>query len=285
MTEIARRPPSLRTAALTCLALVAFAANSLLCRAALGPRAIDPASFSLIRVVSGALTLLALGGSGRRLGGDWPSALWLGLYLVPFALAYEHLDAGVGALLLFAAVQVTMILAGLSLGERLSPTHLVGLAVALIGLAYLVRPGGGAPSLHGAVLMVLSGVAWGRYSLRGRSAGAALAATRGNFLRCVPVVALVTVTLTGFGPVHYSARGVVLALCSGALASGLGYVIWTAALRDLTATRAASVQLAVPVIAGAGGVLVLSEPLTSRLLLASTLVLGGVALTLRSKLR
>jgi drug/metabolite transporter (DMT)-like permease len=270
-----------RTVLLTGLALAAFAANSLLCRAALGRAAIDPASFSTIRLASGAATLVLIALSRRRgatgVAGSWGSAALLFLYAVPFSFAYVSLGAGTGALILFGAVQATMLVAALSSGERPHRVQWLGLILALAGLAYLVMPGLAAPSTVGAVSMALAGVAWGVYSLRGRGASDPLAETAGNFARSVPLAIGVSVAAPH---VAFHAEGTLLAVASGALASGLGYVAWYAALPALSATRAASVQLAVPVLAAAGGVLFLSERITPRLILAAILILGGVGLAL-----
>jgi drug/metabolite transporter (DMT)-like permease len=275
----------LRTAALTAAALVGFAANSLLCRAALQPRLIDAGTFTSIRLLAGAVVLLvldrALGGArapGR--GGSWLSAAALFAYAAAFSFAYVSIGAAVGALLLFGAVQATMLAWAIRSGERPRAAEWVGLAVAVAGLAALVFPGLTAPEPAGAALMIGAGVAWGAYSLRGRRAARPLTATAGNFARSVPfTLALSLLASAGF---RVSGRGALLAATSGALASGVGYSLWYAALRGLTATRAAVVQLSVPVLAAAGGVLLLGEPLTPRLLLAGAAILGGVALAVAS---
>jgi drug/metabolite transporter (DMT)-like permease len=270
-----------RTLLFTGVALVAFAANSILCRLALGPRLIDPASFAAVRLASGALMLGAIGAALRRPSSARPRAGWasaglLFLYAAAFSFAYTSLSAGTGALILFGAVQITMILAALRSGERFRAPEGVGLALALGGLAYLVSPGIAAPSALGSALMAVAGASWGVYSLRGRGAGDPLHDTAGNFLRAVPLAAAVSaITLRG---AHVSAAGTALAATSGALASGLGYVAWYAALRGLTAIRAATVQLAVPVLAALGGVAFLSERITVRLVFSAVLILGGVAL-------
>jgi drug/metabolite transporter (DMT)-like permease len=270
---------------LTILALTAFAANSLLCRLALLDGAIDPASFTTIRLAAGSLTLLLLLRTLRQPeGASWTSGWLLALYAVPFAFAYRYLGAGTGALLLFGAVQSTMILGSYRLGKRLSAVQWSGLLLAFGGLIYLVLPGVHAPSLAGAGLMLVAGAAWGVYSLRGRSAGsAALALTASNFVRATPIglaVSLVTVSSS-----HLSVHGALLAIASGSLASGLGYVIWYRVLPELAPATASVVQLSVPPLAAAGGILFLGEALTSRLALASGVVLGGIALTLLAKPR
>ena len=265
----------------TVLALAAFAANSVLCRLALAGGAIDAASFSTIRLVAGAITLVALSSAreGHRdvaRSGSWGSAVALFLYAVPFSFAYVTLSAGTGALILFGAVQATMIVAALRSGERPMPLEWAGWVMALAGLIYLVVPGLAAPTPVGSGLMGVAGVAWGIYSLRGRDPGAPVETTAGNFVRTVPLAAAMSLFM--LGDAYVSVDGVLLASVSGALASGVGYVVWYAALTGLTAARAATVQLAVPVLAAAGGVLFLSETVTRRLVLSAVSILGGVAL-------
>ncbi len=281
----ARAITASRTAVLTTTALVAFAANSILTRAALGSGEIDAASFSAVRLASGAVTLFVVlrlsDARGRGSSRRWSTAVLLFLYAVPFSFAYLDLSTGTGALLLFGAVQVTMLLAAIGSGERPGARQWTGLVLAFGGLAYLVSPGLQAPAPFGSLLMALAGIAWGLYSLRGRLAEDPLAATAGNFLWALPLVAVVVVVAaaTDRGLV-LGTRGVLLAVASGAVASGGGYVSWYAALRGLSATRAAIVQLAVPILAAAGGVLFMREVISMRLLLSATVVLGGVALAL-----
>lgn len=275
-------------ALLTAVTLVAFAANSLLCRMALGSELVDPVSFTAVRLASGALVLVPLARlvseprAAAGSGGSWRSGLALFAYAIAFSLAYVTLDTGMGALLLFGAVQATMIGVGLRRGERPRAAEWLGLAAALGGLVYLVSPGIAAPDPKGAVLMLASGVAWGVYSLRGQRAGAPIAATAGNFARSVPMVLTASALALGLGGVEPIAAaepaGIALALASGTLTSGLGYVLWYMALRGLTAARAAIVQLLVPLLAALGGAAVLDEPFTLRLAIASALILGGVAL-------
>jgi len=270
---------------LTTLSLLAFAANSVLCRMALGADTIDAISFTSIRLFSGAVTLLfiVLASAKKerlRTAGSWLSAAMLFFYALPFSLAYVSLDAGAGALILFAAVQITMVGAALFSGDRPHLLEWIGLLLALLGLVYLLLPGLAAPPLGAAAMMVLAGVCWGFYSLRGRKAGSALADTASNFLRCVPATLAVSIWFAD--GISLSSKGVIIAIISGAIASGLGYVIWYAALRELTATRAATVQLSVPVIAALGGVLFLAEGLTMRLILSSALILGGIGLAIFS---
>lgn len=268
-------------AVLTVLTLVAFAANSLLCRMALAPDLIDPVGFTAIRLLSGAAVLVPLSGlvaEPRRKdqsAGSWRSSLALFVYAMAFSLAYVSLETGVGALILFGAVQATMIGGGLLSGERPRLGEWLGLLVAMGGLVYLVLPGLAAPDPIGVALMLVSGVGWGIYSVRGKDSVAPVAATAGNFFRAVPL-ALLGIAIA-WASLHAERRGVVLALVSGAVTSGLGYVLWYMALRGLTATRAAIVQLTVPVFAAAGGIAFLAEEPTLRLGVSSVLILGGVA--------
>jgi drug/metabolite transporter (DMT)-like permease len=272
----------------TGLALIAFATNSILCRLALGRRSIDPASFTAIRLLAGALTLWLVRAATRARGSaaapaprsraGWISAATLFGYAAAFSLAYLSLGAGTGALILFGSVQATMILAALGGGERFRALEATGLIVALGGLAYLAAPGVTAPAPFGAALMATAGIAWGVYSLRGRGAADPLGDTSFNFALALPMV--LGMVLISVHHLHATLAGAVLAAGSGSLASGLGYVIWYLALRGLSAIRAATVQLAVPVLAAAGGVLVLGERVTLRLVLAAVLILGGVALAI-----
>jgi drug/metabolite transporter (DMT)-like permease len=274
-----------RTAVLTALALLAFAGNSILCRMALGSHAISPAGFTAVRLGSGAAALwllvaLRTGGVPRH-AGHWASATALFVYAAAFSFAYLTLGAGAGALILFGAVQLTMILAGLRAGERPSVLEWTGLALALSGLVVLVRPGLTAPAPVGSALMAAAGIAWGVYSLRGRGSTEALRNTAGNFLLTLPMAALLLLLAGGAGV--WTMRGALLAAASGAVASGVGYAIWYSALPSLTATRAALVQLLVPVIAAAGGVALLGESVPLRLPVSAALVLGGVALAVTSR--
>jgi len=268
----------------TLLAMLAFAANSVLCRVALERTAIDPASFTAIRLISGAamLWILAQVRSGdTSLTGNWTSALALFAYAAGFSFAYVNLPTATGALLLFGAVQVTMLAGGVRAGERFSWSQVFGYLLALAGLAGLLMPGVSAPPLAAAALMLGAGVAWGIYSLRGKGQGDAICATAGNFLRTVPITLVLLIAM--LGKVYFDITGIWLAIASGALASGIGYAIWYSALPVLRATTAATVQLSVPPIAALGGAAFLSEPLTLRWLLASVAILGGIALvTLRN---
>jgi drug/metabolite transporter (DMT)-like permease len=271
-----------RLALLTVLALAGFAGNALLCRAALETGAIDAASFTLVRLLSGAVALVVLArlrtnGQGQ---GSWGSALALFAYAAAFSYAYLQLTAATGALLLFGAVQATMLARGLWMGERMRSPQLCGLLLACAGLAGLMMPGLSSPPPAGALLMLVAGVAWGVYSLRGRGADDPLQVTAGNFLRAVPMAALLALLLADRTSMTPAGAG--YAVLSGALASGIGYAIWYAALPSLRATTAAIVQLAVPPIAALGGVVLLHEPLTPRLLVAAAAVLGGIALAVVS---
>lgn len=271
--------PTPRTLVLTALALLAFAANSLLCRHALAATSIDAASFTLLRLAAGALLLGALtrrNGLGRA--GTWRSALALFGYAAGFSLAYRTLPASTGALLLFGAVQVTMVGRGLACGERLRAVALGGFALAVLGLLLLLLPGASAPPLGGATLMLAAGVAWGVYSLRGSGGQDPLQATAGNFARATPMA--LALLLASPDELRFDLAGSVCAIVSGALASGLGYVVWYTALRGLTNTAAAAAQLAVPVLTALAGAVVLDEPLTVRLGVAGAAVLGGIALVI-----
>jgi len=272
---------------LTLAALVAFAGNSVLCRLALGARAIDAYSFTAVRLGSGALALLLLNiwREPRRVPvkGSWRGAFFLLLYALPFSLAYVQLDAGIGALLLFAVVQLTMIGSGLRSGERPLPFEWLGFAGALGGLVYLVFPGLTAPNPIGAALMIVAGIGWGGYSIRGKTAGDPGSVTAGNFQRAALLV--LPAAVLAWPWLSLSFRGVFLATASGVLASGLGYTAWYAALKSLSVTRAALVQLSVPVIAAAGGVIFLGEALTTRLISASAVILGSVVLAIVARHR
>ncbi|NOT48459.1 MAG: DMT family transporter [Acidobacteria bacterium] len=285
---------------LTAFALSAFAFNSILCRMALGKEEIDPAGFTAVRVLAGAVTLtflslffkpryvesVGLGVKPSRTrgllhSGNWTSAFFLFAYALCFSFAYLGLTTATGALILFGAVQMTMIAASIIKGERPGMWELMGIAVAFGGLVYLVLPGLTSPPLVSSLLMALAGAAWGFYTLRGRTSVDPLADTTGNFIRAVPMAAVSVIPF--IGGLHLSVRGVVLAVLSGALASGVGYSVWYAALKYHTATRAAVLQLAVPAIAAAGGVLLLSESAETRLLVASFLILGGILLAIFGK--
>ena len=293
---------STRVLILTLLAMIAFASNSLLCRAALKQTNIDAATFTFVRIFSGAVALGLLMSVRRRVivdgtatplveslsdsslvtrhsslrRGNWPSALALFIYAAGFSFAYTSLAAGTGALLLFGAVQGTMILWGLYKGERLSAIQIVGFIVAVAGLVVLMFPGVSAPSLVGSILMLGAGVAWGIYSLRGKVEKNPASVTAGNFIRAVPFAALISIIMLPW--TRLDSLGIMYAMISGGITSGLGYVIWYRALPSLTAASAATVQLSVPVFTATGGILMLGEPTTLRYALASIAVLGGIAL-------
>ena len=280
-------PATARTWVLTLLAMLAFAANSLLCRLALAQSSIDPASFGSVRLASGALVLAAIVRLRARPAvaarADWLAAAMLWLYVATFSFAYLTLSAGTGALILFGAVQMTMFGAGLRGGERFTPLAWLGFALAVAGLVVLVLPGLAAPPLTGTVLLATAGIAWGVYSLRGRQAGEPVAATAGNFARATPLA--FALSLLYAGAAHASLPGVLLAVASGAVTSGLGYVLWYAALPGLTSLRAATVQLSVPALTALAGVALLGETLSPRLALASVSILGGIALVLAARAR
>jgi drug/metabolite transporter (DMT)-like permease len=268
-----------RIALLTTLALIAFAGNSLLCRIALVRTGIDAASFTSIRLLSGALVLwLIVGIQGGKIGsaGSWHSALALFTYAACFSFAYVSLSAATGALLLFGAVQTTMIGAGLWQGERLRGLQIAGLMLAVGGLLALLLPGLSAPPWGAAVLMLGAGMAWGVYSLRAKGTPNPTRTTAGNFIRALPFAAALSFAM--FPRFSMDGTGVLLAIASGGLASAVGYAIWYTALRGLTATSAATVQLSVPVLAAFGGIAFLGEALTLRLLASSMAILGGIAL-------
>lgn len=277
---------SSRTLLLTALAMLAFAGNSILCRLALKATEIDAASFTSVRIVAGAITLmiiLRLKDAAQPLAGSWPGALALTTYAAAFSFAYINLDAGSGALLLFGAVQLSMIAWGFYRGERFGVVTTAGLALALVGLIALLLPGANTPVLSSALLMLLSGMAWGAYSLMGRGATDPLATTAGNFLRAVPIALAISVVLISRS--QWDTAGVGYAVLSGALTSGVGYAIWYSALRGLKSFQAATVQLSVPILTALAGSLLLGEALTLRLLLSSAAVLGGIAIVLAAKQR
>jgi drug/metabolite transporter (DMT)-like permease len=280
---------------LTLVALVAFASNSILCRLALGRHLIDPAAFTAIRIASGALALILVAWPERNrrraasaavettTRAGWRSGLFLFAYAIAFSFAYVTLTASTGALILFAAVQATIITGAIAGGIRLRGVEWCGLVVAMAGLIYLTMPGLSAPPVAGCVLMLSAGVAWGLYTLRGRASAAPLADTARNFLCAVPAVALVAAIQ--HSRLHASPPGIAYAAASGAIASGLGYVAWYAALRGLTAPRAAMVQLAVPIIAALAAIVFLGEHIGVRLMVSAALILGGIALAVIPRAR
>ncbi|WP_018148144.1 DMT family transporter [Henriciella marina] len=273
-------PSVLRLFLITALAMTAFAANSVLARLAMATGEAGAWTFTLIRILSGALVLALIVSPGRAMkAGSWASGGALLLYAAAFSLAYLTLATGTGALILFALVQITMIGWGLAQGERLSAPRWGGLILALLGLVWLLLPGIEAPPLAGALLMSAAGVGWGIYSLRGRGASQPTLLTAGNFARASFLALLVAFpALFLSGEAAPSLEGTAYALASGAITSALGYAIWYAALRHLSASLAAIAQLTVPAIAAFGGMIFLDEPLTVRFLIATALILSGVAL-------
>lgn len=275
----------------TSFALLCFAFNSILCRLALGTGEIDAAGFAAVRLVSGAVTLLIISlffskSETKKIGGNWVSAFFLFAYAICFSFAYLDLTTATGALILFGAVQLTMVSAALLKGERPFFLEWSGLFCAFGGLVYLVFPGLTAPPLLSSLLMLAAGISWGFYTLRGRGSSSEkgekpLAATTGNFLRCVPLV--IFITLLFLPNIYLSQKGILLAVLSGAIASGVGYAVWYAALKYHTATRAAILQLSVPALAALGGIIFLAEIISTRLLLASGLILGGIGLAILGK--
>jgi len=268
-----------KTVIFTGLALIAFAANSVLCRLALGEEAIDASSFTVIRLLSGATVLLTIISINRNktslpTKGSWSASLMLFLYAITFSFAYITLDTGTGALILFGSVQITMILLSLISGTRLHITEWAGIAVAFTGFVYLILPGVTAPSTIGFLLMTIAGIAWGIYTLMGRGSKNPLMDTAYNFLRTIPLV--IILVIVAIKTAHYSFEGILFAALSGGIASGIGYTIWYIALGGLSATQAAVVQLLVPVIAALGGVIFVSEIVTLRLIVSATIILGGI---------
>lgn len=265
----------------TGFALIAFAFNSILCRLALGTEAIDAASFTVIRLISGAVVLVIINQffvKKETKGGNWFSAFFLFGYAICFSFAYISLTTATGALILFGCVQATMIIAALLSGERPKVLEWIGLLFALGGLIYLVFPGLSAPPIFSSLLMMCAGVAWGFYTLRGKGSSDPLADTTGNFVRAVPMILLCSVPF--ISQIHLSNEGILPAVLSGAIASGLGYSVWYAALKFHTATRAAVLQLSVPALAAIGGVVFLAEIISFRLLLATALILGGIGMAI-----
>ncbi len=282
-----------RTALLTAFALIAFAANSVFNRLALGSNAIDASSYVSIRLLSGAATLWLLNSLSKsqfnivqrpfltHLKPRFLPAFYLFAYGITFSFAYRSLNSGMGAFILFGTVQTTMLSMAVLKGERPHISEWLGLVVALGGLVYLVFPGLSAPDPLGAVLMVIAGIAWAFYTLRGRGIKDPLETTALNFICTVPMVIVVLVFM--MSKMHFSTEGVVYACLSGAVTSGMGYAIWYTALRGLTTTQAALLQLLVPILAALGGVVFLSENITMRLVGAGALIILGVALALLGK--
>lgn len=269
---------------LTSLAMIAFAGNSLLCRVALKNTCIDAASFTTIRLLSGAIILwlvVHFRGGSQNGRGNWVSSFALFVYAAGFSFAYVNLPTATGALLLFGAVQATMIGYGLSVGERLLKWQIVGLMLAIGGIVALLLPGLSSPPLMDSVLMLGAGIAWGIYSVRGKGAGDPTRVTAGNFLRAAPIA--VALSVLTFNTASLDSAGLWCAVASGALASGIGYAIWYTVVPALNTTSASTVQLSVPVIAALGGIVFLAEPITLRLALASVAILGGIMLVIKEK--
>jgi drug/metabolite transporter (DMT)-like permease len=275
----------------TSIAMLAFAGNSVICRLALSSGSIDPGSFTNIRIAAGAITLLIIlalrkGRTGIRTHGSWQSAALLFAYAICFSYAYVDLETGTGALILFGLVQATMITMALRSGERPSAAEWIGWSLAAAGFVWLLLPGASAPSTQGTILMALAGVSWGIYSVRGKRESDPLASTAANFARAlIPASIVAIVIFVDSGHMHASSYGIILAAISGGITSGIGYVTWYAAIRRLTSMQAALVQLCVPAIAASGGVLLVAEPLTARLLVSGLLVIGGISIALAVKFR
>lgn len=267
--------------ALTLLAMIAFAGNSIIVRMALASESIGPLSFGVIRLLAGAIVLALLVSPKRAFkSGSWKGALCLLTYVVFFSYAYLSLDAGTGALILFATVQIVMIGSGIRQGERLSTIQWLGTGIACLGLVFLLRPGAVAsPDPLGALMMGMAGLGWALYSLLGRHVEVPTLATAGNFAKGFMLVLLISLPLLWIRPEEFpSIKGVVLAIVSGGVTSGLGYALWYRVLRYLPATRAGIAQLSVPALAAVGGLIFLNEAVTVRLLITSAMVLGGVAI-------
>ena len=265
----------------TILALMAFAANSVICRLALKDGAIDPGMFTSIRLSSGAIVLIALVFMSKerrqeKSKGSWISAGMLFLYAAAFSYAYVSLETGIGALIIFGVVQITMIASSFISGYRMNGLEWLGILLALAGFLYLLLPGASAPSLNGFILMTLSGIGWGIYSLRGKNTKNPLVDTAYNFLRALPFLILLFYFLAQES--NYSTKGILLALLSGIVTSGIGYTIWYAALKGLNSIQASVVQLLVPVLAAIGGVIFVGELISFRLMAASLMILGGILL-------
>ncbi|WP_290698480.1 DMT family transporter [Amphritea sp.] len=284
--------PVLSTVLFTAFALLAFAGNSVLCRLALGEQSIDAGSFTVIRLLSGILVLSLLwylmqrrkGAPQDRTGrGSWGAATMLFLYALAFSYAYINLDTGTGALILFGAVQITMILISLFKGHRLLWVEWLGLLLAFSGFVYLLAPVVNTPGLWGFILMTVAGIAWGIYTLMGRESDNPLSDTHYNFFRTLPFVAVMLILILVSGEMNLTSKGIILAILSGAIASGIGYAVWYRALGGLSAVQAAVLQLLVPVIAALGGVLFTDEIISIRLMLASLLVLGGIMLVVTGR--
>ena len=276
--------PNLRLVLLTMLTMLAFAGNSLLCRIALKDTTIDAASFTAIRLISGAIVLwivtrlFRVSHAGK---GNWLSGFLLFAYAACFSFAYVSLPAGIGALLLFGAVQTTMIGHGIWAGERLRVLQVIGIVLAFAGLIGLMLPGLSKPSLIDSMLMLAAGFSWGIYSLRGRKLGHPIHVTAGNFLMSIPFAVILCIVKVDVAMLD--SQGVGYAVASGAVASGIGYALWYSVLPSIKAVSAATLQLSVPLIAAFGGIIFLEESMTLQFTLASIAILGGVALVILKK--
>ncbi|MBT5794643.1 MAG: DMT family transporter [Nitrospina sp.] len=283
VSNLVNKPNSflIKTILFTGLALIAFAANSVLCRLALGGSAIDASTFTIVRLLSGVIVLTVIlniskinSNSSPSTKGSWPASIALFLYAFTFSFAYVTLETATGALILFGSVQITMILLTIFSGNRLHISEWVGMAIAFAGFVYLVLPGVTTPSVIGFFLMTVSGIAWGVYTLKGRGSKSPIMDTAYNFLRTLPFVIILAIITMKYA--HYSAEGILLAALSGGIASGIGYMIWYIALSGLSVTQAAVLQLLVPVIAAFGGIIFVSESISLRLAVSSTMILGGI---------
>ncbi len=275
-----------KTFLFTSFALIAFAANSVLCRLALDDHTIDAVSFTVIRLISGAITLVLIlrmrsSGSDTTINVNWVATLMLFLYAITFSFAYITLNTATGALILFGAVQMTMILITLKSGQRLHAAEWLGVFIAFAGFVYLVLPKVNTPSMTGFILMTVAGIAWGIYTLKGKGSASPLADTAYNFSRTIPLVAVLALVAIPY--VDLSVNGIILATLSGAVASGIGYTIWYTALGGLSTVQAAVVQLLVPLIAAAGGVIFVSEAITLRLVVSTIMILGGILIVVLGK--
>lgn len=274
---------SLQTIALTCFSLIAFAGNSILCKLALGENKLDAASFTIIRLLSGIVMLLLISQISGRKGKsafkrNWISSSALFLYAIAFSYAYISLDTGTGALILFGAVQITMILASLISGNKLHLFEWIGIVIAFLGFIYLVQPNLTTPSLKGFLLMTVSGIGWGIYTLRGKGSKQPIHDSASNFLYTLPFI--FALSIVEFNHTNLSGQGIILAIASGAVASGIGYTVWYFAVKRLSTMQASVVQLLVPVIAAAGGVIFANEVISMRLIFSSVMILGGIVLVL-----
>ena len=281
MTKDQKKASFIKTIIYTTLALIAFAANSVICRLALKDGAIDPGMFTSIRLSSGAAVLIALvflkkNRRHEKSKGSWTSAGMLFLYAAAFSYAYVSLETGIGALIAFGVVQITMIASSLISGYKMNGMEWLGILLALAGFLYLLLPGASAPSLSGFILMSLSGIGWGIYSLRGKKSKHPLVDTAYNFLRSLPFLILLIYFLAQES--NYSTKGILLALLSGIVTSGIGYTIWYTALKGLNSIQASIVQLLVPVLAAIGGVIFIGELISLRLMASSLMILGGILL-------